>query len=180
MTQSYLRSAKVTPTLSPGGAGRGAQDIARRLRLGLRRIRLRSSSAFAATSRPGVQKPHCSAACSRKQNDAAALFEARRSTSPGCPASQVRGRTCRARNHQASIRKGLCVRAGKPSPRLRGSVRGGNRTRAEDLVHQIALLVVSVATHPVLQQKRPPLARRAPKTGPPAMLHRMRDLDSGN
>jgi len=73
MTQSYLRSAKVTPTLSPGGAGRGAQDIARRLRLGLRRIRLRSSSAFAATSRPGVQKP--SAACSRKQNDAAALFE---------------------------------------------------------------------------------------------------------
>jgi hypothetical protein len=121
MTQSYLRSAKVTPTLSPGGAGRGAQDIARRLRLGLRRIRLRSSSAFAATSRPGVQKPHCSAACSRKQNDAAALFEiysmhnsyfrsdvnepqlvkraeARRSTSPGCPASQ-----CAAENAHAKL-----------------------------------------------------------------------------
>jgi hypothetical protein len=67
------------------------------------------------------QKPHFSAACSRKQNDAAALFEiysmynsyfrsdvnepqlvkraeARRSTSPGCPASQ-----CAAENAHAKL-----------------------------------------------------------------------------
>jgi len=85
-----------------------------------------------------------------------------------------------AKNHRVSIRKGLCAHAGKPSRRLHGSGPGADRTRGEDLLHQVACLGESLLTPPGSRKMRPPLHRRAPKISRRGVLHRTSDFDLEN